>query len=48
VATLTAAPAAAATHQASSGFPAWGTVVALLVVLTLGGGAWLAAKRRPE
>lgn len=48
-ASLTPAPSAAAsTKQASSGFPAWGTIVALLVVLALGGGAWLATKRRPE
>ena len=40
--------AAASTQQASSGFPAWGTVVALVVILALGGGAWLRLRRRPE
>ncbi|HZZ96400.1 MAG TPA: hypothetical protein VFE19_05275 [Jatrophihabitantaceae bacterium] len=42
------AAVASARSQASSGSPAWGTVVAILVILALGGGAWLRLRRRPE
>jgi hypothetical protein len=40
--------AAASSQPTSSGFPAWGTVVAIVVILALGGGAWLRLRRRPE
>jgi hypothetical protein len=33
-------------RSASSGFPAWGTVLALVVVLGLGAAAWFTARRR--
>jgi hypothetical protein len=45
---VAASPLAGARHDssASSGLPAWGTVIALLVVLGLGAVAWLRTKRR--
>jgi hypothetical protein len=44
----TAAPVAdaAGPHKSSAGFPAWGTVVALLVVLALGATAFTLTRRR--
>jgi hypothetical protein len=37
-----------ADHRSTSGFPAVGTVLAVLVVAVLGGIAWLRHRRRPE
>jgi hypothetical protein len=42
--TLAAEPTAA--DKTDSGFPAWGTVVAVLVIAGLGGTAWTLARRR--
>jgi hypothetical protein len=40
--------AAPPTQRASSGFPAWGTVLAIVVVLAIGAAAWLRTRRRTE
>jgi hypothetical protein len=43
--TVGASPAA---HDSGSGVPAWATLLALAVVVALGGAAWLRLRRRPE
>ena len=39
---------AAHTRSKGPGFPAWGTIIAVIVVVALGGAAWLRLRHRPE